>query len=240
MACSCKNNKALKVQYTTPHQKTALAQNPVVKVSMEVRQTSDSYSFGATTRPNQLCLNCVGKHLGLAQSFLQEPFPDSLLAVGQLMCAAQHLRGMYPKSAYYFQDLAYKVLDKPYYAQTGELIKYSAQRLMQGQLPQLQQPSIPGSPLLMLLSRLLQVYCMLFTELLYEDVNRLWTMGALAKVSLDYQRATKDRDVYVRSRKIWKMVQQMKTGDSTYYTARGELWDFIKDVYQLHLGKDTP
>ena len=34
---------------------------------------------------------------------------------------------------------------------------------------------------------------------------------------------------------IWKLIQDMKTGDDTYYTARKELWGFIKDLYQDYI-----
>lgn len=226
MPCSCKKSSALKTAYTTPSSQQPLySTNIVVKAQL---QSSDSYSFGATTRPDQKCLNCVAKHLGLAYRFLDLSKPQCFIAAGQLMCASSHMRAQNQPVSFFFHNLAYTALKNPSQPDIKKQLKSILESLYeQGQLPTAQSKYIPNISQEYLM-RLLKAYSLLFVQTLYEKTNIPWVTAQLAYAAHMQFANYRDIQQYQKLRELWKTIQAIEGYDDAYWRAREGLWGFIQ------------
>lgn len=232
MPCSCKKTSAPKTAYVQPSSGQVKYFSNLVT---EAVQASDSYDFRASTAPQELCLNCIAKHLGLAYCFLQQAYPDNLISVGQLLCAAEHCKNTQEPSFQYFRQLALRVLRNPADKELGKQLAKALQGLIEeGALPAAQDSTFDASPLQEFLLRLLLAYSLLFVELLYEKVNTPWAVAHLAFASASYFRTTRDLKMYEQMRQFWKMVQAMQPQDQTYIKVRDQLWGYISSYYRQY------
>lgn len=233
MPCSCKKNSAPKVAAIQPSTGASKYVSTPIVVPQEI--FSDSYSFGATTTPEDLCLNCISKHLGLAWHFLDQDSPDNLIAAGQLLCAAQHCKNHQLPSYRSFSNLALKILRNPKDAKLKEeLAKHLQNLYLNRHLPQQEQLSADRTQLQIFIMQLLFAYSLVFVQLLYQKVNIPWAVSNIAFFTFHYVRFKKDRKTYQEMRRIWKMLQDMQPQDDTYLKAREEFWGFILQYYKLY------
>lgn len=243
MACSCSAKR--KVQFTDPLYKTS-QQAVINKQSREPVQISNSYSqytkmsaaqirqkldTSSTTAPDQLCLNCVRKHLGLAkQLLLHKTTRHVFTAAGQIMCASSHLAQTYPNYSCLLQDLALDILRR-----TPDLFKQLVQviQLFSQDIKEDTSQYIPLSLSLQqeqLLS-LAFVYSLLFIQVTYEEVNKTWATGRLSYLSYKGFRLNSSLEKVQLYRPLWKLIQTMQPYDQNYIAARSYIQSLITQLY---------
>lgn len=227
MPCSCKL-KSSDVKYVPP--KSLQVKLAEVK-QVQPAKAAQPYDFSATTKPSQLCLNCVSKHLGLAYLFLRQQLPYKLVSIGQLMCASQHLYNMQLPEANYMHSLALKLLRDPENKEVQSRIEKVLQDLYEtSQLPGIQQRE-EGTPLQEYLLTLLLVYSLVFTQIMYQKSNIPWAVSHLAQASIFYFEASRNREQFQSTREIWKLLQDIKDFNKEYSSAKSRLWNFIEQLY---------
>lgn len=235
MPCSCRKSSALKTAYTTPsNNQPSYSTNVTVRAQMGQQEASDSYSFGATTKPDQLCLNCIAKHVGLAYQFLSQPMPQRLIAAGELICASNHAAALKPGIADFFRNLAIRIVRNP----SEEDYKEELQKCLNTLYEEGQLPTAQGLDLKDRfedgLIRLLTAYSMLFVEVLYEKVNLPWVVSNIAFVANRQFSASRNIEDFTKFRELWKTIQSIQGYNDVYYKAKEDLWTFVEKSWKKY------
>lgn len=243
MACSCSAKR--KVQFTDPLYKTS--QQAIINTQSAVPiQLSNSYSqytkmsaaqirqrldVSSTTTPDQLCFNCVRKHLGLAKQLLQHKTVTHVFtAAGQIMCALNHLTQTHPNFSCLLQDLALDILrgdpnSPKQLLQVIQLFSHEIKEDTSQYIPL--QMSVQQEQLLSLAF----VYSLLFIQITYEEVNKTWATGHLSYLSYKGFRLNSSLEKVQLYRPLWKLIQTMQPYDQNYFAARRYIQSLIPQLY---------
>lgn len=244
MPCSCKAKS--KVTYIQPKTKQQITAVITVNKDTSIQQLSNSFSTESvptsstaviqdldlryTTIPDQLCFNCVRKHISLGYLFLQNGNNDA--ACGQFMCARQHLLQKFPGIAQKMYQFAILIM-KGWAASTLlPAIDFYLSQLKSD--PQedwgMDKVSFVLSQTQQDLLTLCFIYSLLFVQVGYEQVNKSWATGHLAVSAWDRFRNYADNTLEQKFRPLWKLIQSMQFGDQNYYLARSYLQTLIKET----------
>ena len=246
MPCGCKAKKS--------QQTKIIVQNKIVPVAVHATQklpvqqlpdsqtVSDSQSaitsqqirnsldVAATTTPDQLCFNCVRKHVSLAYFFLQKGERD--IATGQFMCAGQHLRQKFPNIAQEMRYMAICILTQwPAQAvmhNTSLLLRRLSFTPQTDWQPRQQPYNTSWQQQLIL--NLCLVYSLLFVELGYQEVNKSWATGHLAIFAYDQFRGGGSTQMEDKLRPLWKLIQSMQPMSDNYFQARSYIEALLKEI----------
>ena len=235
MACSCKAKS--KTSFIDPLTK---AQDVVqIKIAEQepentLEKSIDKLDMSSNTVPDQLCFNCVRKHLGLAYMFIKNGgLMRQIMASGQLMCASTHLFHTFPKLSQMLSDQALLLIrtSDPLISleQLEKLINLyvvNPQKDLDIYLPVF---IYPDERRLLVLSLL---YCLLFVQITYQEVNKTWATAYLSYFSyLIFRDSLNPRDVF-EYRALWKLIQSMQPYDDNYLLARQLLQKLVQDEYR--------
>lgn len=255
MPCSCRKSKqtesSINVLYREPSNVLKTNFNIVTagapyKPVNEVLQVSDSkdlslqdLDFGSTTKPTQLCFNCVRKHLGLAYIFFQQDsLQDNLAGLGQLCCASDHLARDFKSLSQQIYGLAADTLQKLDFKAVLPHIEQLLQTLtVDPTLAQNPQEKRVKNMHIEFLLSLAKVYSLLFIEISYEEINKSWAVSQLAFRGIRAAGFQGNRDLYMQLRELWKIIQSMQVGDELYLQARKRLMQFMIDAYNKYKQK---
>ena len=202
------------------------------------KQIQQQLDISSNTKPDELCFNCVRKHLGLAYMFFQKG-GDKLYrtAIGQLMCASLHLKQEYPNLAYRVQDVAIRLLRQKDKDQSISVIKQLIQVFLQDPRQDLPQyPPLPMLPEQQELLTLLLVYSLLFVQISYQPQNIFWAVSNLSYFAYSAFRSNNSLQQYQNYRALWKLIQSMSLLDQNYVAARDYLASLIASKYPLYMG----
>ena len=239
MPCSCKKSSALKVAYVTPVDNTVkYTTNAAVKAQLQ-REVSDSFSFGAQTTPQEFCLNCVAKHLGLAYQFALQEAPQKLITVGQLLCASQHLLYTQQQASFYFKGLALRYLREEDTQTLNKELQQVLQNLSLNQQLPYTDLEVPYTDFQKYLMNLLLAYSLIFVQVMYEEVNVPWAVSHLSYASARHFLQKGNRERYQQTRELWKLIQDMKPLDSAYTQARQRFWELIQEAWGQYKASRT-
>ena len=262
MPCSCKKSKqseaSISLLYRSPsniskssfYLQTVGAPYKPYKEDPRAEQISDSgpvdikdLNFDSTTKPVQLCFNCVRKHLGLAYMFLsQESLEQNLIGLGELGCAAMHLKLSFGDVAQKIQQLIVWTLRQNDFKAVLPWIELLMNQLSldlpSSQISKELSGDLQDSAQKLLLC-LTRVYSLLFVQLSYEEVNKGWATAQLAFQGFHLVSAFGNRQLYMQFRELWKIIQSMKPGDALYQEAQKRLMEAIKTAY-THYKESTP
>lgn len=252
MACGCKvKSKATFADPQTSQVKQITADELVQKIKkvaevqqlpaepLVLPQTGNPYTKMAstidvsqTTKPDQLCFNCIRKHLGMACLFLQnEDSMHRLSAVGELLCAVTHLKDSFPNMAYKVRDLAINLIRE----RNDISIKALVQELQtdpQQDIPQyIPLPSFPQEQQLLVI---LLVQSLLFIQLTYQEVNKTWATAQLSFFSYNDFRTSNSLKYYETYRPLWKLIQSMNFMDENYLAARDYIHSLLISKYPVY------
>lgn len=248
MACSCKAGK--KVLFRDPLADVVQATVPIpvlqksdsLSLSVVVENTKD-YSLqtidtSSTTKPDELCFNCVRKHLGLAYKFVQMKGQSRhFSAVGELMCASNHLQKTHPNLSYKIQDAALYVLRH----ETKSSLVYIGKLIEELQIDPVQDIAqyIPlyiweDQEQLLLLAF---IYSLLFIQLTYQEVNKTWVTANLSFHAYSRYRLHQDMRLVYQYRPLWKLIQSMQPFDDTYKAARTYLQQLAFPYFAVYKGR---
>ena len=245
MACSCKAKKTIPiinpanktqdiVNIQVPKVQTKAHQKSMQEVKkQQVQKVVQEVDTSSTTLPDQLCLNCVKKHLGLAYMFIKHGGNlFRLTAAGQLMCASMHLAQTHPNLSYKISDLAIFVVRQHTKVSLKPLAQIIDQLQEEGIKDIQEYVPIPLQDKQSQLLTLLLVYSLLFVQLSYQPVNRTWATAHLSYTGYMHFRDTKDMELFKQHRALWKLIQSIQGYNDNYYAAR-ELLQKMIDKYHM-------
>lgn len=215
MACSCKS-KAPALVPVIPQQtdqKQAAPVKPKERVNVQ-------YTFTADTQPLDSCPYCAQKHLAAAAALiLQRGLFGTYQASGQLLLASYHLPH-YPQTASKLRSIARSLLDYS----TGDVAKQ-----FQQMIPQLQSylqnpkeqkrttlPDIDQQDHIDAIIHAAAAY-QLMKQPYYQLTNKVYAIGQLCVAAMIMRRYPSVDGAY-SLRKVWKLLQQIKSIDDPQYS----------------------
>lgn len=242
MPCGCKAKKY--VQYIEPITRnrkiTAIRQAGSTSSHNEESIKQDTYlaiknslDISSTTAPDQFCLNCVRKHLGLAYLLSQNTAPFNLfVAAGQVMCAYIHLKDTFYNYSMQLKDIALQLIRYPK-VQPFRVSLLSTIRALSTDITADSSKYISLEPLedQKQILNLALVYSLLFVQITYEEINKTWAAAYLNLFcydNLNIQNTVQKTQLY---RPLWKLIQSMKPMDSNYIAARQYIQSLVTKLY---------
>ena len=254
MACGCKAKKnveyidpvaskkeQLQLQFSNSITSNSTQQNSQVqlvltrsgKTYVQIRRQLDTSSM---TKPDQLCFNCIRKHLALASKLSQlSRFHDRLAALGQLLCVVQHLKQTHPNLTYRIRDMIIVTLRDPKLTHLDALIK---QLILQFQHDPKEDSKeyipLPSFTQQQELLMILLVQSLLFIQITYQEVNKTWATAELSFMSYNAFRTQNSLRAYETYRPLWKLIQSMHPLDQNYMAARDYIYSLIVSKYPYY------
>lgn len=246
MACSCKakspllsTKKAIAQFYNTDNKRVVSK-----TVDIKTQQPEVKYDFSADTKPTQYCKNCIQKHISMAIAMIQYGSVfNRLVAAGQLLLASQH----YATADIKLRDICYytavQIIQKHATLQEvlpklNDLLAYTVYKndINKHKVPkQYEKPSITKatetwSYKAACIAQLCSVYCMLFTQIGYQQINKAFTVGKLGLLATQYT-ASGQITIASKLRQQWKKIQEIRPYDTIYKEVRKDLQTIIQNLY---------
>lgn len=235
MACSCRKSNEVKAQQVVPF----VSPIPVL-------QDSDSYSFTADTKPDEVCQLCILKHISSAQILLQySDLLPYLQAAGQVFLAYSHLvttPRQTQKILYYYT--AMEMLQRENRFTVDDLRPVI--RVAKHQRPAVKPPYAPmpcprvyfnTSEWFAVTDAYLSVlgaYCLLFMQPAYFKINLSYAIGLLSNPAMQFVIYDQLRSFIEQLRKVWKIAQQMQQNTKPYFECKQMLQKIILDIYPIY------
>lgn len=203
------------------------------KSYLQIRKQLDTSS---TTKPDQLCFNCIRKHLAIAYLFSQQSgMYRKFTALGQLLCVVQHLKEKYPNLAYKIRDMVIVNLRQPGLIKVPDLIKQLIIQFQKDPQKDIDQyVPLPVLPQEQELLTILLVQSLLFIQLTYQEVNKTWATAQLSFFSYNDFRSNNSLKHYQVYRPLWKLIQSMQPFDQNYKAARDYIYSLIASKYPYY------
>lgn len=249
MPCSCrarknntvsikKDSNIAKVNYrsfTKAEQIQPSIQSIIQIVSDSHSQSlSQDYDYSSTTKPTELCYNCIRKHLSIAYTLLQESDSNTfLIALGEILCASLHLITTNKELHNAMRNRVLQTMRGNKDLLLEDLFKWIQDIQHSIDKPDLIQPSPQQANLIGLMT----VYGLLFVQVSYQEINKSWATAELFKGAIKKFRQDRNIQDYQNVRKIWKLIQDMKPYDRTYEDAQKALREEI--LKQWHHYKEN-
>lgn len=262
MPCSCKNrNRSVSTTMQSMPKGTVKVgteslYNPNQKAIEVSAQRSDSsqstpngtpqYDFVPTVRPYQLCTNCAHKHISYALALVHTGHLfDFCAAAAQVYAANRHLIQHDANLAKYCRVLAHRMLQDL----NAPLRWYSHLHCLLQHLSGLKQQlyiswdskqdygidlRTQTSATRTALLHLLHAHSLLYTQIAYEVINKDIATGVLVRAIAPGRNSMKLRQLKLKVRQIWKVLQQTAPNSSQYYRMRPLLQDIIRQVIHMY------
>ena len=250
MPCSCKSHVG-NIVLLRPASSKGLKQVDIQHFKQKVlKASSDSFSasfdFTPTVKPDQVCFNCAMKHMGFASVLLQQnTSQDFILAAAEVAQAGSHYMNFDPTLASLYQQLAQRMIvdypDKRRHLKHFKKLLQTAFKLFLGQEIILdnsnnEQQNYFGAQEIFveILKQLGTAYSLLYAQLGYEDINRMYAVGALVHAADQAQALQMFSGIRPKIRELWKIVQEAHNTHQQREQARQRLLALIRQTLHLY------
>lgn len=256
MPCACKTKKQNKVLIPSrrPKNDTQIVQQVITKdvVPRAFEPKAEyiqvvQYDFTPTVKPDELCIYCAIKHLSFALILLQQDtLEDKVVAIGQLMCARYHLRQFNKSTSIYFAVLIVKcILNEDISEYIKQLIvELQSKRTKANIKDIIQKYSIYKEYInysflrnaVMPLQYLAYAYALMFSQPSYQNINRIYAVGALSRAAHLMNTHGLDFKSYLdQTREIWKMIQSQQDTTQKHNSISYKLLQMMINMYTMNI-----
>lgn len=251
MPCSCKTKKNPQVIVPSkrPQDTSIQIQKSVqpqivpqaFQVNKEIVQTVQ-YDFTPTVNPQQLCIQCTIKHLSFALILMEGANQDNYIAIGQLMCARYHLRQFNKATSIYFAVLIIRyLLGIDIEKEINQLIEVLKNKGTQADFKSIIDKNTTFTQyvnyrvthnVIEAFQYLTYAYSLMFSQPMYQEINRTYAVGALSKVAYIINNRIPQLVQYIpQLRELWKKIETLQKDVIQHNQIARDLLNLINNIY---------